>query len=424
MGSTRFSSLNQLADTIKASTLILDEHLNRHGHPDPSLGVDGVPISLACNETGALAARDALLTATHDLRNLVLGPVGILMSIGANEVMCLQTIYRYKIASSFGIYEQPSFQEVSAVSGLNVMDLQRILRYAMTNHIFCEPRPGFIAHTATSRLMAENPLMHDFVGNVCEIRFPASARAVDALEKYGESQAPNQSGFSLFNNTALGLYDELAHNTELSRRWDGAMSALALQIDFDFILNSFPWTSYANPLILDVGGGRGDVSIGLKAHLPNARFIVQDASDTARKQGECISACCGAEITYEYYDFRTPQPIHGADIYYFRNIFHNWPDKSCIDILRNQIPSLKENAMLVIDDFTLHEPGTLSGAEERQRRWMDINMLVFFGSHERTVEEWRNLLNAADPRFKLVNISRAPNKPNTILQVAWTNMTS
>ena len=267
--------------------------------------------------------------------------------------------------------------------------------------------------------MVDNPLIQDYVGIVCEVRFPASARTVDALDKYGESQDPSQSGFSLCNNTARGLYDEFSHDAELARRWSGAMSALAQQIDFSFILDSFPWTSYTDPIVLDIGGGSGDVSIGLKPHLPSARFIVQDASETALEQGKRISADVNVNITFGSYDFRSPQPFQGADIYYFRNIFHNWPDKNCIDILRNQISSLKADARLVIDDFTLHEPGTLSANEERKRRWMDINMLAFFGSHERTVEDWRTLLVTADPRFELVNISRAPNNPNTILEVVW-----
>ena len=289
----------------------------------------------------------------------------------------------------------------------------------MTDHIFCEPQPGFIAHTAASRVLAENPLMQDFVGNVCEVRFPSSARTVDALKKYGKSQDPNQSGFSLCNNTARGLYEELSHDTELSRRWNGAMRALASQIDFNFILQSFPWTSYTEPTILDIGGGCGDVSIGLKRHLPSAKFIVQDAAETARKQGEDISVDLNSGITFEFYDFRTIQPIHGADIYYFRNIFHNWPDKNCIEILRNQIPSLKKDAKLLIDDFTLQEPGALSASEERKQRWMDLNMLIFFSSQERSLEDWEKLLTTADPRFKLVNASRSLNQPNAILEVAW-----
>ena len=290
----------------------------------------------------------------------------------------------------------------------------------MTEHIFCEPQPGIVAHTAASRLLAENAPMRDFVGSVCEVRFPASARTVDALEKYGQSQDQNQSGFSLGNNTARGLFDELSCDAELARRFGGAMSALALQNDFDFIMDSFPWTSYTNPTILDIGGGSGDISIGLKARLPSAKFIVQDASKAALKEGERISAHQGTDITFTPYDFRAPQPVQGADIYYFRNVFHNWHDKDCIEILRNQICSLKKNARLVIDDQALHEPGTLSAAEERKRRSMDINMLALLGTHERTVEDWRKLLVAADSRFKLVNINKAPDKPNTILEIAWT----
>lgn len=229
--------------------------------------------------------------------------------VKANEVLCLQTTYWYKIASAFGIHEQPSFEAVFAICGLNVTDLRRILCYAMTNHIFSEPRPGYVAYTAVSRLIIENPLIQDFIGNVCKVRFPASTQTVDALDKYRESQDPSQSGFSLCNNTARGLYNELSYYTELARRWSGAISALASQIDFDFILDSFPWISYTNPTIFDIGGGSGDVSIGLKSYLPSARFIVQEVSETARKQGERNSADLCAEIIFEPYDFRTPQPF-------------------------------------------------------------------------------------------------------------------
>ena len=289
----------------------------------------------------------------------------------------------------------------------------------MTNHIFCEPRPGTIAHTATSQLLAENKLMQDFIGNVCEIRFPASARAADALDKYGQSQDANQSGFSLANNTARGLYDELSHSPERARRWQGAMSAMANQLDVEFILDSCQWASYIAPTILDIGGGRGDVSSALAQHLPKATFIVQDIDLTIQSEGTQSKPPHNPSITFQPYDFRTSQPFLGADIYYFRNIFHNWPDKVCIEILRNQIPSLKPGARLLIDDFALQEPGMLSESEDRKQRWMDINMLIFFGSRERTVEEWRKMLGEADGRFELVGVKTKKSLPNTILEVLW-----
>ena len=56
-----------------------------------------------------------------------------------------------------------------------MIDLKRVLRHAMTNLIFCEPRAGFIAHTAALRVLAENNLVRDFVGITCEEKFKGSA---------------------------------------------------------------------------------------------------------------------------------------------------------------------------------------------------------------------------------------------------------
>ena len=94
----------------------------------------------------------------------------------SEDILCLQAIYRYNIDLSFGIDEDVPFETISAHCGLNVIDLRRILRYAMTNYIFCEPRPGVVAHTALSRVLAQNQRLRDYIGIVCEERFPASAR--------------------------------------------------------------------------------------------------------------------------------------------------------------------------------------------------------------------------------------------------------
>ena len=85
MGSATFSPLVHIADAIKSSTTILDDYLAAHGNSSPSLGVDGTPIYVPPHEMDVLAARDTILSATRELRNLVLGPLGILMNIGVSE---------------------------------------------------------------------------------------------------------------------------------------------------------------------------------------------------------------------------------------------------------------------------------------------------------------------------------------------------
>jgi hypothetical protein len=56
--------------------------------------------------------------------------------------------------------------------------------------------------------------------------------------------------------------------------------------------------------------------------------------------------------TKKFSDFFNPQNIT-ADVYYFRNIFHNWADKYAIKILRNLTPALRKGARVIIHDRIL-----------------------------------------------------------------------
>lgn len=140
---------------------------------------------------------------------------------------------------------------------------------------------------------------------------------------------------------------------------------MAVQIDFNFILSGFSWTSVSG-IVVDVAGGRGNISIGLAQHLPNLSFIVQDFVDVI--ESAQVPTEIQGRVSFQTHNLFDPQPVHNAEVYYFRNVFHNWPDKKCVEILRNQVPGLKEGARLVIDDFMLHEPLTLGSAYEERRR--------------------------------------------------------
>ena len=46
-------------------------------------------------------------------------------------------------------------------------------------------------------------------------------------------------------------------------------------------------------------------------------------------------------------------------------------------------------------------------------------MLTFFGSRERTIDEWGGLLRDADPRFVLKGSKRSVGQTSTILEDGW-----
>ena len=85
-------------------------------------------------------------------------------------------IYRFNVATSFPVGEEASYKQVSEVCGLDEVNLRRILRFAITRHVFREPRKGFIAHTANSKILAEMPIVREYVGMVCEELWPSAVR--------------------------------------------------------------------------------------------------------------------------------------------------------------------------------------------------------------------------------------------------------
>lgn len=104
-------------------------------------------------------------------------------AINPNDVLSLGAVYRYKMASTFPINETISFEALSTACGLNEVDLRRLVRHAMANHIFQE-QEGRVAHTAASRILAENCLMGDIMGVMCEEMFPGAARvSISTLPK-------------------------------------------------------------------------------------------------------------------------------------------------------------------------------------------------------------------------------------------------
>lgn len=84
-------------------------------------------------------------------------------------------MYHYGIASHVPLEGSATYSEISKACGLNEIDLRRLLRHAMANHILQES-DGEIIHTAASRVLVENAAVRDIVGIMCEEMFPGASR--------------------------------------------------------------------------------------------------------------------------------------------------------------------------------------------------------------------------------------------------------
>ena len=131
------------------------------------------------------------------------------------------------------------------------------------------------------------------------------------------------------------------------------------------MVNSYPWNGLEHATVVDVGGSHGAMSYALAERLPHLTCVVQDLPEVAAKASKSVPPELAHRVSFMPHDFFTQQPVVGADMYLFRWVMHDWSDKYAINILRALIPALKYGARVVINEFVLPEPGTMSPFQER-----------------------------------------------------------
>ena len=208
--------------------------------------------------------------------------------------------------------------------------------------------------------------MQDWIFFMCTEAWRSAPRLVDAMIKWPDSQEPAETAWALANNATAPLPQEIFKYPDRVQRIPGAMQ-MAEQgdgLEPKHFVNAFDWTGIKT--FVDVGGAHGSVSFEVARKVPSVKCIVQDLPlilSTAKAPADVEQ-----RIEYMPHDFHTPQPVKGADIYFFRWIYHNWSDKYAISILKNLIPALKKGAKIVANEFLLPEPGVLSPYQERTLR--------------------------------------------------------
>ena len=193
---------------------------------------------------------------------------------------------------------------------------------------------------------------------------------------------------------------------------------------FPFETDSCVATSENNVLIINVGGGKGDLIERFRRQRSDlvGRMIVQDLP----KVIEGRQAIEGVELMM--HDFFTAQPIKGtfvpqacpdpqltelkgAHTYFFRHIFHDWPDSASLVILRQTVTAMSSTSRIVIADMVLPDTGaSLLGS------LLDVGMITLAGM-ERTESHWRKLLNTVG--LQLISIrhpSRKENKSASVIE--------
>lgn len=147
------------------------------------------------------------------------------------------------------------------------------------------------------------------------------------------------------------------------------MSLLSLDDGYSprHLVDNYPWASIGKGTVVDVGGSHGSFSLAIAQAFP-LTCIVQDKPEVLADLTTAVPTDLKDRLKFMAHDFFAEQPVHDADVYLFRWIFHDWSDKYSVRILKALIPALKKGARIVIHEYILPEPGAIPLLQERQLR--------------------------------------------------------
>ncbi|MCJ1286657.1 hypothetical protein MMC26_006003 [Xylographa opegraphella] len=309
-----------------------------------------------------------------------------------------------RTAIGMGVFERTplsgdgiSARDLAAISNVDERLLVRVMRACSSTHLFREISPSHYTHNAFSTifLIPSNrdmfKQMYDFLGQgVYAMPHFLNSRGYQNPTEY------HDSAFHYGHHTRLGFWEYLKADPERARLFNSGMRSLATVGSANRSAGPYPFGEElgteevrdTDVLVVDVGGGRGQVLEAIKASFPSlkGRMVLQDVPDVIE---DAEASGLPGFIEPMAVSFFEPQPIEGALVYHFRRILHDWSDDVSLTILRNTIQAMGARSRILITDAVLPDTDA-----PRHMALQDINMMCF-GGMERTRSQWEGLLGAA-----------------------------
>ena len=194
-------------------------------------------------------------------------------------------------------------------------------------------------------------------------------------------------------NGALG-WEYMSENPDRGTIFDAMMQALHGN-ETEAFIDAYDFSEAK--IVIDIGGGNGDVLGSLLDKYKHLKGILFDRPDVvARTSDELKARGISDNCQYEGGDFFEQVPA-GGDIYILRHIIHDWTDKEAISILKSCRTAIPETGRLLIVEGVI-EPGN----DPSSFKWLDLVMMLCWGGMERTREQYSRL--AKETEFELLRI--------------------
>lgn len=321
--------------------------------------------------------------------------------------------------------------ELSKKINIEPKKLSRIMRLLATRGCYSEVDMDVFANNRLSLIMRkENPVKNMMLLHVEAVAKGASVfyetlKDPKIAYSYEPTIAPVMYAINK-NGTEGTFFDWMARNDGQRESYHTSMRALNVIMGSLAVLTHFPFEKYST--VVDVGGGIGAFSLPLAKMHKNVKITIHDLPEAlVQARGiwarECPEALAEKRVEFEDLNFFEQVPVKGKDVYYLRNIIHDWPDHESALILTNLRKALGPNSRVLIHDYVLRQlsrkqavvetsklgvvaaPEPLLanfGAGNMRSYQQDMTMLLVHNAKERTMQDFLTLSTAAGLKLEKV----------------------
>lgn len=303
-----------------------------------------------------------------------------------------QMVTGYQVTQAVYVAARLGLSDLLAVAPRTVADLARststheptlgrLLRALASVGIYEQDAEGRFANTELGEL-----LRADVPGSIEGwAAFAGRMHHWQAWAGLHDSVLTGDNAFTTVHGTSVWEYRQQRPEEQVA--FDRAMTSRTRAVT-ESVLDAFDFARFGT--VADVGGGVGGLLAAILERYPTVHGVLFDQPDVVEAAGEMFERA-GVADRYEKTGgsfFEAVPP--GVDAYLLKAVIHDWSDEDAIAILRVCRRSASEDSALLLVEQLLGQ-----GPDPRWTAFSDLNMLVGPGGQERTLDEYRVLLEAA-----------------------------
>jgi len=185
------------------------------------------------------------------------------------------------------------------------------------------------------------------------------------------------------------FFDYIADNQEKLKIYHKAMNEYARD-DYENICKILDFIDISHYFIADIGGGMGALLSIMKKNNPKSDFFLfekKEVLDLIKNNNDFEKV----EVNF----FETFQCEIIFNLAFLCRVLHDWNDEKAIIILQNAVKIMRKNGYLYIIE-------SIKDINKKQNSILDINMRIMTSGYERTLDDFKKLLQNTNLKIKNV----------------------